>query len=373
MGPILFLHIPRTGGMSLKEMCVGSLGASRCLTDVHFLRVGREDGFDLGAYDFVEGHVVAGFFGLTTAAAAWPSSGYTILRDPVERVVSQAVHLRHRPDQARGDEGRADLRREVRDPHSVFERFPALCDLQTRQLGFPPFRWSHRRADESAYEAAVALVDRLAFGLTEEFSVSTALFVERFGLRLPRMVRTNSTAPDGDHDLRGEEFRAAAAHHNRYDRRLYERAVAVFADRVAAHVGTLLAGAADEGVLDVRLDAAIGAGGDAVRMDPGATALSLRGSVLVGGKAPDAVLVRVGSATIPIGCGFASPRRAEETGDPDHRSSGIAGRVPVPPDVSAVEVIAFDRTRGRRGSVRLDVARADTPSGPDGGARSDVG
>lgn len=357
MAPILFLHIPRTAGMSLKRMCVEALGANRCLTDVHFLRVEREHGVDLDAYEFVEGHVVAGFFGATTAAEHWPSRGFTILRDPVARVVSQAVHARHRPDQVRGDEWREALRAEVTDPHALFERVPALCDLQTRQLGFPPFRWPHRIADESALEAAVALLERLPFGLTEAFPVSAALFADRFGLRLPGVVRSNATVADRDADIRSAEFAAAAREHNGFDLRLYEQAAALFAERAREHAEELLALPADEAVLEVAIGGPAGSDIDAVNVATGVSEVSLRGTALLGGRPAEAVLIRVGEELTPVGGCYASARLAERTGNPDHRYAGFEGALAIPAGITEIEVIAVDRSRRRRGSVEVAVVR----------------
>lgn len=357
MAPILFLHIPRTGGMSLKQMCVEALGTSRCLTDVHFLRVEREHGFRLGDFDFVEGHVVAGFFDLTDAAAAWPDRGYTVLRDPVARVVSQAVHVRHRPEQVRGDEWRAALRAEVRDPHDVFDRVPALTDLQTRQLGFPPFRWHHRQADESAYAAATALLDQMPFGLTEAFAVSTALFADRFGLLLPGIARTNASPVTGDEDLRSAEFAAVARERNGFDRRLHEFAVERFAVRQRAHAAALLDLDAEEAPVDLRIGSPVPGADGMIPVTADATEIVVHGTLVLGGAPAEAALVRSGDNLVPVGCRFASPRQAEATGDPGQRFVGIEGRVPVPAGVSSLEVIAVDRTRRRRGSVRIGLTQ----------------
>jgi len=339
-------------------MCVEALGANRCLTDVHFLRVEREHGVDLDAYEFVEGHVVAGFFGATTADEYWPSRGFTILRDPVARVVSQAVHARHRPDQVRGDEWREALRAEVTDPHVLFERVSALCDLQTRQLGFPPFRWPHRVADESAFEAAVALLEHLPFGLTEAFPASVALFADRFGLRLPRVVRTNASVADRDADLRSPEFAAAARERNAFDLRLYERAAALFGERAHEHAEELLALPADEAVLEVAVAGPAGRDVDAVSVATGVSEVSLRGTALLDGRPADVVLIRIGEEVVPAGGRYASARLAERTGDPDHRFAGFEGTFAIPAGVTEMEVIAVDRSRRRRGSAEIAVVRA---------------
>jgi len=357
VAPILFLHIPRTAGMSLKRMCVEALGANRCLTDVHFLRVEREHGVDLDAYEFVEGHVVAGFFGATTAAEHWPSRGFTILRDPVARVVSQAIHARHRPDQVRGDEWREGLRAEVTDPHVLFERVSALCDLQTRQLGFPPFRWPHRVADESALEAAMRLLEHLPFGLTEAFPTSAAMFADRFGLQLPGIVRTNATATDGDADLRSAEFAAAAREHNGFDLRLYDWASALFADRVRDHCEKLFSRPTDEAVLEVAFAPPPATASDVLSVANGSTEVALRGTALLGGRPAEAVLVRVGEELTPVGGRYASTRLAERTGNPDHRYAGFEGTLTLPADVRQIEVIAVDRTRRLHGAARVSVVR----------------
>src|SRR5262245_364794 len=123
--PLLFSHIPRTAGSTLKYVLRSTLGHQRTLLDAHFYRTDDED---LHRFALVEGHLGVDFFDVRFGAD-WQANGLTMLREPTARTVSQARHLRARPGPFQ-----EQLRARVDDPEDLFARLPRLTNTQTRYL-----------------------------------------------------------------------------------------------------------------------------------------------------------------------------------------------------------------------------------------------
>jgi hypothetical protein len=337
---VVFPHVPRTGGSTIKNLLRIVYGTERSRLDVHRLD-------DLGADDlrtmaFVEGHRGVrrqeGVFG-----EDWITNGFTILREPVSRVISQARHIRARPHANPMFE---HLRRRAGSPSEVFDAVPALSNLQTRMLAGR----SAPRAKEGAaaqLDGAKATLDQMAFGLTESFDASVALMAEHFGIWLPTFSKTNVSKRFGDRDIRHDEFEAEAARRNAVDLELYAHAREVFAARAARYVERLDALDLDEAPLDHELfSGRIPVVDD--HLVPGRSRTRLRGSVLVGGHAPDAVYVRVGDKATPVACGIYSRRLGLRNRLWSNLYAGVQGRFGVPKDATSLELVAIDRRRGRR-------------------------
>ena len=212
--PVMFLHIPRTGGFTLKTVLETIFGMRNSLLDIHHYPLD----VDPRPFAFIEGHVVRDRFS-RVFGDGWHTNGLTLLRDPVARVVSQARHIRA----LRRDPWYPMLASTVDDAEAFFQKVPLLINLQTKQLGGRLPR--EVSVPASAVEHATSVLDRLAFGLTEQFDTSMALFAERFGLDLPDFGVTNAAPEKGDDDLRSQEFRDAARVYNDRDIELtYSRA-----------------------------------------------------------------------------------------------------------------------------------------------------
>ena len=244
----------------------------------------------------------------------------------------------------------------MRDPDELFERVPRLINVQTKFLGRVPADAPH--VEREALSEAKGLIDHLAFGVTEAFDTSVALFVERFRLRVPKFDIRNAAWATGDDDLQSAEFRAAARRNNELDVELYNYASTLLNSRVQRFTGNLLG-------LDAH-DAAAACGALRFRGRPvenhialpiGETSGRLSGWILVDGRAADAVLVRAGERLTPVAPAVERDDAARLTQDIGNRFAGFLGTIAIPADARALEIIAFDRARGRRAAHRLEITR----------------
>lgn len=341
----MFVHLPRTGGTTVSRMLEAIFGARRALTAAHFYDTSRED---LTRFALVEGHKQANFF-VRTFGQPFFGNGFTILREPVARVVSQARHIRALEDHR----DHAVLTSDVDDPAALFERVPLLNNLQTKLLSGVSVR--DELDDVNRLTIAKAALDRMAFGLTESFDHSVCLLAERFALELPRFGVTNASPATGDDDLRTEDFRAEARTRNDFDAQLHRHATSVLATRVEHYVSSLLDLSLDEGSLECSLRSHRRELGEGVSLRRGDTSLPVRGWALIDGRPADAVLVRTADTVTPLCCRVFAPRAARPTRSVANRHSGIVGTVPLPANTETVDVIAFDRARQRRAEKRFEI------------------
>jgi len=347
--PLLLLHVPRTGGSTLKFLLQAVYGADRTLLDAH-----RYPTESLAAgFAVVEGHLGAGAFA-RHFGIDWTANGVTLLREPVARTVSQARHLRSRPGPLQ-----EVLAGPVRDPDALFARVPRLADVQTKLLAG---RDLDRPADDDALAAAIYALDRMAFAPTDALDAGIALVAERFGFGATTFGVRNAAASTGDDDLRSAAFRAAAAAHNNFDRRLFEHAGRLFAERCEHFTRTLLDAPLVSG-------AAVGAArylrrpltDTVIRPAPGVRG-RISGWLLVDGNAPDVVVVRVGATVTPVVSRVHRDEAARASGRIANRQAGFVGTVDIPAEAETVEVIGIDRRRGRFATLAFAVV--DAPRRP---------
>ncbi len=347
--PIMFLHLPRTAGTTIKRMLETIFGAPRSLVDLHFYDTSQED---LSRFAMIEGHKRAPFFE-RAFGHAWVANGLTMVREPVARVVSQARHIRALPHHR----DHAALVSEVDDPAALFDQVLMLSNLQTKLLAGKSPRAEHVGADE--LETAKSLLASLSFGLTESFQLSMCLLAERFALDLPRFGVRGASPERGDDDLRTEEFRAEALVRNDFDAELYRYATDLFQERVERYITALLELPLGEARLDWFLRSQVREVREVVYRRRRAKSAPLRGWVLVDGRPADAVLVRTASGVTPLCCRIASSNASRRTSSVANRNAGVVGRVRLPKGTQSLDVIAIDRTRGLRAERTFEVRRTD--------------
>jgi hypothetical protein len=349
--PLLFTHIPRTAGSTLKFVLRSTLGHQRTLLDAHFYDL---DGEDLHGFALVEGHLDVAFFA-EHFGAGWQVNGMTMLREPAARTISQARHIRARPGPFQ-----EHLRARVHDPESVFERVPRLANLQTKYLSGTPR--DATTVDAAALTEAKANLERLAFGVTEQFDTSMALLMERLRFGIPKFDVVNVSRGVRDDDLLSDDFRAAARRHNDLDLQLYKHGCELLRARVKSFTEALLAAPADEKPLDgilrfrrQRIEDHIGL--------PGASVAAARfsGWLLIDGRPVDAAFVRVDDELIPLVPRIERSDAARGTHDLHNRAAGVVGTLRVPPEARCLELLAFDRARGLRARRTIEIRRVDPP------------
>jgi hypothetical protein len=353
--PLLFSHIPRTAGSTVKYVLRSTLGHRQTLLDAHFYDT---EGEDLHRFALVEGHLGVDFFA-ARFGADWHANGLTMLRDPTARTVSQARHIRARPGPFQDQ-----LQARVRDPDELFTRVPRLTNLQTKYLA--GLHLDAPEIDAGALVAARANLDRLAFGVAESFDSSMALLMERLGYGIPKFDVANVSRGAHDDDLLSDDFRAAATLHNDVDRQLYDYANRLLQRRIDEFVAALLFTPGDHAALQCRLRFRRQHIEREIRLPAdGVAAARISGWVLLDGRPVDAALLRVGKQVIPLVPRIERSDAARGTHDLHNRTAGVVGTLRVPPDATEIELVAFDRRRGLRNRRTLEIVRVDPDPLPE--------
>jgi hypothetical protein len=230
---VIFLHIPKTAGTTLHRIIkrqyrpaqlyhVGS--ASDSLTTFQQLPESQRAGIH-----FLMGHFELG-------VDTWlprPSTYFTLLRDPVARIVSYYAHVRRDPDHYCHElvnRQKMDLESFVRSGADVM-----LNDGQTRMIAGVLYDIPFGQCGPDILETAERLLDeRFAFvGLTERFDESLLFMQSLFGWRTVYYASRNA-APhkDGKMGLTAAA-RQAILEVNQLDLALY----AFASERFAAQIG----------------------------------------------------------------------------------------------------------------------------------------
>lgn len=254
-----FLHVPKTAGESFAALLREVAGRSQVL------RLPPDQGFfgalvEADRYPVVHGHAAYP----VTGALRQPLALMTLLRSPVERVVSsyeytrRSDHPMHHALRAkwveRGIETIADLIDTGRASNAQtvllgaeYDISPLVEDFASgRRTGAEARQEMHRQsrgqANPESLERAMRRLEQFQFvGLTEAFDASVALFAKLIGLdSIPQAPRTNA-APESQRaartELYDEETLARIAAANALDLELYEFAVELFERRCEAALG----------------------------------------------------------------------------------------------------------------------------------------
>ena len=180
--PIVFLHLPKTAGSSLRTAFYHQFGRDRVL------RVNRADPLEtvreIRSLPTRERYAVAAIVGHMSygihEALGVPCTYVTMLRDPVERVLSLFAYLSRSPDSRLGwtlPEGMS-LEAFVDD----WEMAPLVHNEQTRLLAGPLAAELPAATDESLVQAKRNLVEGIVCtGITERFDESLSVLQQVLG------------------------------------------------------------------------------------------------------------------------------------------------------------------------------------------------
>jgi hypothetical protein len=229
---VIFLHIPRTAGTTLHRIIDRQYRQEEChWIDRH--NVGIEEFKNLPPARRAEIRMLRGHmpFGLHKYIPG-PSTYFTLLRDPVERVVSYYYFVRRDPQHYLHDYALVQgmtLKRYIESQVSL-----ATDNCQTRIISGV---WDTLPHDECT-EATLASAKRnlaehfTVVGLTERFDETLMLLKQRFAWQNVFYQRQNVTwGRPGQESLPAETL-AVVRERNQLDLRLYTYAEALFAAQI---------------------------------------------------------------------------------------------------------------------------------------------
>ncbi|MFN0131688.1 MAG: sulfotransferase family 2 domain-containing protein [Phycisphaerales bacterium] len=233
--PLIFLHIPKAAGTTLEAFICSQYPAARWFRftgDVENFREFRGmSAAERGAIDLFTGHVRFGVHAWLDEAATY----VTMLRDPVERVVSYYYYILRSPEHYL----HATLRASGLNLHE-FVRTRFCFEIDNDQV-----RWLNcmphvevapgRVTRQMLEEAKVNLATRIAcFGLAERFHESIELLRHQLGWTNGSVERRNATADRPRLDQVPQATISLIRETNALDVELYEFAAATFQDRLDA-------------------------------------------------------------------------------------------------------------------------------------------
>jgi len=260
---LLFLHIPKTAGTSLLLTLRNLFGDNRVLrADVEGASGRLEEMIaDIVATRLPTISCLAGHIPMYAMAPHLEQfRPFTVLRDPVDRVLSLYRFLRRMPEQtlsAIGLRPEFDFDEFISSRHhGVFEQVTnGMCRMLTDDI-----RLSDPNSDvfwkidpEAGHgERALAMLERLDFGLVEEMGRTNRLLADCWGL--PDTLEEyseNATAREEPEPSPAQL--QLILHRNMLDCALYQRAAALFRTRAATEGGATAIGkwATFHPVLDV--------------------------------------------------------------------------------------------------------------------------
>jgi glycosyltransferase involved in cell wall biosynthesis len=252
---LIFLHITKTAGTTLRGVLKGQYGSNAIFTvDGEAPRQSLDEFASLepARRDALRAFVGHMTFGLHEALPQ-PTMYVTLLRDPLERIVSHYYYVLRTPESRLYDliaSGRVGLR-------EYAERFPYAHNGQTRVLGGTLFSRQPEPPNEETLAAAKRNLSNhfLLAGLAERFDETILLLRRALGWRWPFYVNRNVTRGRPSRDEIPQDAIRVIEELNRLDTELYDwaadrfenvvrdqgpgfsRALAAFRELNRAHTG----------------------------------------------------------------------------------------------------------------------------------------
>lgn len=238
---VIFLHIPKTGGLSVNLVLTRQFIGRRGYTVHRNIAESVEKLVALpqperDAIDYISGHVRYGIHEIWTASANY----FTMLREPIARAVSGYVFL--------GVTARGKANPELRGDFETFMKSPTRANYNVARLaGYPPGQPGVNLTEaEAATPEALALAEAnlrkmRVVGLTEQFDVTMLLLRRAYGWRNVYYVRQNTTAKrkKSKQETVSPELRQELTRLYAHDLALYETARSLFEEQCRAYGDTL--------------------------------------------------------------------------------------------------------------------------------------
>lgn len=239
---VIFLHLPKAGGTTLHLILerqypshlLYTFGGHKPYLEVERFRALPEA--QRAQYRLLKGHL---WFGLHTALPQ-PSTYFTLLRDPVERVISQYYYARSMPEHYL-------YKRLNQDGMTLYEYAaqrvtPEIANQQTAKLAGQHARtWNNQPTRETLELAKENLQAHFrVVGFTEQFDTALVLLAREFGWKTPLYLTENVTRkkPNTSNDTRAREL---VMELNALDVELYAFAQGLFEAQCRAYGSTLAA------------------------------------------------------------------------------------------------------------------------------------
>lgn len=236
---ILFNHIPKTAGTTMKHVLWRAVGSDRVLTSLgedhpdRVAAIAAELDRDLDRPYAIASHVGFGVEERLPARHSYPA--FTFLRDPVQRTISRYWHYRSAPRRAAGLEPSQPLEEWLQS--DVLHRYNS-------QAGFLSGLWTRHHLDgaplarsdfDSELLAAAQrnLETHAVVGLAERFDESMLLLRDGFGWPLRKTTYRRANGRSRPRELTAAELDAVRAN-NELDLELYEFGRALFERRLRA-------------------------------------------------------------------------------------------------------------------------------------------
>jgi hypothetical protein len=229
---LIFLHIPKTGGISLRDTLLASCVPDRVFRILHPIddqnALAALPSSERAAFQMVEGHMYYGVHELIPRPCAY----LTILREPLARIRSFYSYVRrndwhhlhariHQESLSLADSFRVGLTVE-------------LDNFMTRALtGLHNIHVPFGGVTEAMFHEARAHLDSCAVvGTTDRMPLLYAMLSRVLGLVAGTPPHLNGSTPEQLGAAADDELRALILRHNRFDQLLYEHARRI-ADRRA--------------------------------------------------------------------------------------------------------------------------------------------
>jgi hypothetical protein len=240
--PLVFLHIPRTGGTSLISYLDAQFSKDDiCPAHEQFEFERLRDLQALRGYSFYRGHFGINFQSVLSAKGTW----FSFLRRPEQRIYSTWKHLRGQPLPFADSSENSHVKRIQNDLQKAKScSFEEFCEriLDEGRLSFfnqmtvllgPGRGWNLSPdflpvPDEAMLESAKRVLDQLAFvGLNEQFDLSCRMLQMLIGKPSAILPRLNASNEPMDRSSIQNFTRLQEL--TRFDAALYQHGSSLFA------------------------------------------------------------------------------------------------------------------------------------------------